>query len=95
MDDPDEGMEFSDFEIGDEFVTAEKSYRWRVTDIGTRTVIALESVEMSVHDTATGTRTTKILTKAEAIGWFNGPPYGVAETVFDEYDFESCSPVRE
>jgi hypothetical protein len=24
--------------------------------------------------------------------WYNGPPYAVAETVFDEYDFESCEP---
>jgi hypothetical protein len=26
--------------------------------------------------------------------WFNGPPYSVAETVFDEYDFEACEPAR-
>lgn len=30
--------------------------------------------------------------EAEAEGWFNGPPYGVAETVFDEYDLEGCEP---
>lgn len=23
--------------------------------------------------------------------WYNGPPYAVAEVVFDEYDFASCS----
>ena len=23
--------------------------------------------------------------------WYNGPPYAVAETVFDEYDFGGCS----
>jgi hypothetical protein len=28
--------------------------------------------------------------EAEAEGWFNGPPYAVAESVFDEYDMESC-----
>ena len=22
--------------------------------------------------------------------WYNGPPYAVAEEVFDEYDFEGC-----
>ena len=22
--------------------------------------------------------------------WYNGPPYAVAETVFDEYDLEAC-----
>jgi hypothetical protein len=29
--------------------------------------------------------------EAEAGGWFNGPPYAVAEHVFDEYDQEGCS----
>jgi hypothetical protein len=23
--------------------------------------------------------------------WYNGPPYGVAEGVFDEYDIEGCT----
>jgi hypothetical protein len=23
--------------------------------------------------------------------WYNGPPYAVAELVFDEYDMEACS----
>ena len=26
--------------------------------------------------------------------WYNGPPYAVAESVFDEYDQEACEPVR-
>ena len=25
--------------------------------------------------------------------WYNGPPYAVAEHVFDEYDQEGCVPV--
>jgi hypothetical protein len=29
--------------------------------------------------------------EAEAQGWLNGPPYAVAESVFDEDDFEGCS----
>ena len=24
--------------------------------------------------------------------WYNGPPYAVAESVFDEYDIEGCAP---
>ena len=24
--------------------------------------------------------------------WFNGPPYAVAERVFDEFDIEGCEP---
>ena len=26
--------------------------------------------------------------------WYNGPPYAVAEAVFDEYDQEGCSTVK-
>jgi hypothetical protein len=33
--------------------------------------------------------------EAEAEGWFGGPPYAVAERVFDEYDIEGCSPKPE
>ena len=29
--------------------------------------------------------------EAEAEGWFHGPPYAVAESVFDEHDIEGCS----
>lgn len=25
--------------------------------------------------------------------WFNGPPYAVSETVFDEYDIKVCHPI--
>jgi hypothetical protein len=32
--------------------------------------------------------------EAEADGWFNGPPYAVAEMVFDEDDMEGCEPVK-
>jgi hypothetical protein len=35
----------------------------------------------------------RILTqaRAEAEGWFNGPPYALAKVVFDENDSEECS----
>ena len=26
--------------------------------------------------------------------WLNGPPYAIAETVFDEYDVEGCFPLE-
>jgi hypothetical protein len=29
--------------------------------------------------------------EALADGWFNGPPYAVAESVFDEHDITDCS----
>jgi hypothetical protein len=40
-------------------------------------------------------RTTLDRAEAEAKGWFNGPPYAVAELVFDENDIGGCSKERE
>jgi hypothetical protein len=39
-----------------------------------------------------GKASTKALSrsKAESQGWFNGPPYALAEIVFDEDDLEAC-----
>lgn len=61
-------MEHSDFKIDDEFYT--ETGRWRVTDIGTRTLVV---IKLDKEDTS----------------WYNGPPYAVPETVFDEYDMEA------
>lgn len=66
-------MQHTDFHIGLEFLTA--SGRWRVTDIGTRTIIAIKLDESNPRN-------------------YNGPPYSIAETVFDEYDFGGCKPVE-
>ena len=68
-------MQHTDFEIGFEFECGGR--RWRCTDIGTRTVIAIA------------------LEYPEDPSWYNGPPYAVAETVFDEYDMKACKPVED
>jgi hypothetical protein len=67
------GMEHADFQIGMEFLTA--TGRWRVTDIGTRTVIAIKLDQADPRN-------------------YNGPPYSIVESVFDEYDFGGCAPVN-
>lgn len=76
----------SDFTVGQEFTTA--GGRFRVTDIGSRTLVAIriDQVQASkgVIDGA----------RAEAEGWFRGPPYAVAEIVFDEDDFEAIETIR-
>lgn len=69
-------MNHSDFRIGMEFESGDK--RWRCTDVGTRTVIA---VCLDDHP--------------DDPSWYHGPPYAVAEQVFDEYDQEACHPVGE
>ena len=85
-----EGMQHSDFRIGLEFVTT--TGRWRCTDVGTRTIAAIriDPVEVVRYEDGIETRRTLTMVEAEAEGWFNGPPYAVAEQVFDEYDFGDC-----
>jgi len=70
-----DGMQHQAFQIGLEFECGGR--RWRCTDLGTRTVIAIP------------------LEYPDDPNWYNGPPYAVAETVFDEYDLESCKPVED
>lgn len=80
-------MKHSDFQIGTEFYVGDR--RWRVTDVGTRVVVAirLDEVVMSYND---GRSATFNQIEAQFQGLFNGPPYAVNEVVFDEYDFEEC-----
>ena len=47
--------------------------------------------------TDVGTRTVIAiaLEHPEDPSWYNGPPYAVAEAVFDEYDISACKPVED
>ncbi|WFT88745.1 hypothetical protein [Rhizobium leguminosarum] len=68
--------------------------RSRCTDVGTRTVVAIRvhPVEMTtVQAGGTKEHETPTYEQADAMGWFDGPPFGVAEVVFDEDDLEVCS----
>ncbi len=67
---------------------------WRVTDIGTRTVIVIRVDEVAVKSSNKVNDRKLNKVRAESEGWFNGPPYAVQEFVFDEDDFEACEPVR-
>ena len=67
-------MKHPEFKIGGEFFT--EGGRWRCTDLGTRTVIA---IQISV---AGGKKAKESLLR--------GPPYAVDEVVFDEDDFPGC-----
>lgn len=59
-------MTVEDVKIGDSFTCGGR--HWHVTDIGTRTVIAI----------------------AHRPGWMSGPPYALAEMVFNETDLVVC-----
>jgi hypothetical protein len=63
-------MKSSTWVIGDEFTTAGGAQRWRVTDVGTRVLVAVELTEKTDADAS----------------WLDGPPYAICEIVFDEDD---------
>lgn len=85
-------MTLDDFHIGLEFICG--NARFRCTDKGTRTICAIR-VDRTEVGGDTRPRGNRVLTKREAMAenWFSGPPYGVAESSFDEYDQEGCTPV--
>ncbi|MBZ3693262.1 AbiU2 domain-containing protein [Phyllobacterium calauticae] len=86
-------MKISDFSIGTEFTVWGKTYR--CTDVGSRVVIAIRIDEMTMAAKQGDTISHQILsrTEAEQQGWFDGPPYAVAEHVIDEDDLEACEMV--
>lgn len=81
-------MKHEDFSIGLEFYTV--GGKWRCTDVGKRTIAAIQidHVDVVTYDSITKTKTQKIVTDNPS--WFNGPPYAVLEHVFDENDFVGC-----
>jgi hypothetical protein len=86
-------MKHSEFRIGVEFWCGGK--RWRCTDVGTRVVTAIslephELVEMITSEDASEPRETRRYT-SDNPEWLLGPPYKIAESIFDEYDFDGCS----
>lgn len=45
--------------------------------------------------TDVGTRTIIAIKLDRSEDWYHGPPYAVAEIVFNEYDFDGCSRMEE
>jgi hypothetical protein len=86
-------MQHSEFDIGAEFWCSGR--QWRCTDVGRRTIIAIRIDRVAVGSGPPERRRILSRAEAEAEGWFNGPPYAVVESVFDEYDLEGCSPQPE
>ena len=83
-------MKHSDFHIGTEFYTA--TGKWRCTDVGTRTIVAisLETRAMiRVRRNEIGEDIRETFTSDDPCDLV-GPPYMIAEHVFDEYNIEGC-----
>lgn len=83
-------MDHSEFKIGAEFWCGGRT--WRCTDMGTRTIVAIRVDSVEVGSNVPELCRTLSRAQAEAEGWFNGPPYAVGESVFDEDDMEGCTP---
>lgn len=82
-------MKHGDFRVGLAFRCGGRD--WRCTDVGGRVIVAIcLEVEALVRiETGRGsTRTTAPAAMSENA--LDGPPYAVAEMVFDEYDIEGC-----
>jgi hypothetical protein len=86
-------VKHGDFTIGGTFRCGDGERR--CTNIGTRTIVAIriDSVRVGGKEARAAPHLDRAA--AEAEGWFNGPPYAVAEYVFDECDIESCSLITE
>jgi hypothetical protein len=83
-------MKHNDFRIGEDFWC--NAVRWRCTDIGTRTIIAIRLDRVDVVQHPGGEVTPLTEAAATADDWFNGPPYAVVEHAFDEDDIVDCAP---
>ena len=86
-------MQHGEFRIGETFWCG--GQRWRCTDIGTRTIVAICLDRVGMGSNVPELRRRLGHAEAKAEGWFNGPPYAVAESVFDEHDIEGCSLVSD
>ncbi len=86
-------MKHEEFLIGEDFLCG--GNRWRCTDIGTRVIVAIslgihEITLAALDDKNPGLPNIQYKTTDDP-SWFNGPPYAIAEHVFDEDSIESCS----
>lgn len=90
-------MRCEDFVIGREFWCGGK--RWRCTDVGSRVIVAicLESHEIvtRLSGEQIGESVCEIRSITDDPEWLNGPPYALAESVFDENDIKGCSVTAE
>jgi len=84
-------MRHDEFRIGLEFWCGGR--RWRCTDLGSRVVVAICLESHHVEEVVNSSETPRTMTTravADDESWFEGPPYAVAEYVFDEHSIKDC-----
>jgi hypothetical protein len=82
-------MDHAEFRIGTLFWCGDRL--WHCTDVGSRVIVAIRIDALELNGDAPGARRILTQDEAEADSWFNGPPYAVAEDVFDEDDLKGCT----
>lgn len=70
------------------------------TDVGTRVAVAIRLDKGSIcHNERQADGSVRTWTEEIDLRqhpeWLAGPPYAVAEEVFDEYELETCEPVED
>jgi hypothetical protein len=90
-------MKHEDFRIGTEFWCGGR--RWRCTDVGTRVVVGVclephQVVTVTANVVESGGSTITRRTARDE-SWLAGPPYALAEEVFDEHSIGACSLARD
>lgn len=89
-------MQYAEFNVGGVFRCGGK--RWLCTDKGTRVVVAVCLTVCQDNDYARALPETDQERAWERKShevdpsWLQGPPYALAEHVFDENDMKGCEP---
>lgn len=88
-------MKHADFHIGTEFFTG--TGKWRCTDVGTRVIVAISLEVRDMVRVRRGEHGERIEERfpSDDPRDLAGPPYMIAEHVFDEYDLEGCYPTAD
>ncbi len=81
-------MRKQDFTIGSQFLCGGR--RWLFTDVGTRVIVAVRVDVVEEAHMRHGRQS--VVTRNVTPEDLKGPPYYLAETVFDEDDMEGCVP---
>ena len=82
-------MDPSEFRIG-ELTFADR--RWRCTAIGSSVSVAYRVDAVQITRSVFGEEPVANGAIAQAGGWFDGPPHGAVEHVFDEHDLDAGAP---
>jgi hypothetical protein len=82
-------MKHGEFAIGRHFVCGD--HRWLCTDVGSRVIVAVraDTAEIAVTENGVTRREVRDVTPRDLAG----PPYFLAEQVFDEDELPGCTPV--